>query len=407
MPLTDSAIRNAKATTKPLRLFDGGGLYIEITPAGGKLWRLKYRVAGKEKRVALGVYPDVSLRKAREKRDEARRQLAEGIDPGVAKQAEKLRARQLAADSFEAVAREWIDKKLADKVAAHRDKVVRRLERDVFPYLGSQPVAQLTAPEILNVVRRVEARGILETAHRVLQHIGQVIRYAVATGRADHDPTPALRGALPAAVPQHMAAPTDDPRVVGAILRALEAFRGGPVVAAAIRLLPLLFCRPGELRMMRWDQIDLDAAEWRFTTSKTKMEHLVPLSRQAILVLRDLEPLTAHLPGGWVFTGGRSPTMPMSNVAINATYRRLGIDTRHELTGHGWRAVARTMLHEQLHFAPEVIEHQLAHAVPDALGTAYNRTKFLKERRPMMQQWADYLDQLRAGAEVNSPPQCA
>lgn len=250
------------------------------------------------------------------------------------------------------------------------------------------------------MLRRIENRGVLETAHRAQQNIGQVIRYAIATGRAVNDPTQSLRGALPAYVPRHMAAPADDPQAVGAILRSLDAFKGGPIVAPALRLLPYLFCRPGELRAMRWEQIDLDQAQWRYMVSKTKTDHLVPLSRQAVAILQDLHPLTGHLPGGWVFPGARSPLRPMSDAAINAAYRRLGIDTQNELTGHGWRAVARTILHERLGYEHAVIEHQLAHAVPDALGTSYNRTKFLDKRTAMMQAWADYLDRLKTGAEV-------
>lgn len=394
MALTDTTIRNAKPGPKPIRLFDGGGLYLEVSPAGGKLWRLKYRIDGKEKRLALGTYPTTSLKDARSKRDEARKLLAAGIDPG--RKAEKA---EPAPDTFEAVAREWFSRHLEAKAPGHRDKVVRRLERDVFPHLGSRPVAEIKAPEILAVVRRIEARNVLETAHRALQNIGQVIRYAVATGRAEADPTQSLRGALAPWKPQHMAAPTD-PAKVGEILRALDAFSGGPVVGAALRLLPLVFVRPGELRTMRWEQIDFEAKEWRYTVSKTKTDHLVPLSRQALAILEDIRPLTGHLPGGWVFPGGRSPKSPMSNAAINAAYRRLGIDTRNELTGHGWRAAARTLLHENLNYPPEIIEHQLAHSVPDTLGRAYNRTRFIAERRKMMQAWADYLHTLKAGAEV-------
>jgi integrase len=400
MPLTDTAIRNAKPGAKSVKMFDGAGLYLEVTPAGGKLWRLKYRFMGAEKRLALGAYPAVGLKDARAKRDEARAHLADGRDPGAVKQAEKARAYALAADSFEVVARDWIARHLDTKAASHRDKVVRRLERDVFPYLGRRPIAEITAPDILAVLRRIENRGVLETAHRAQQNIGQVIRYAIATGRAVNDPTQALRGALPAYVPQHMASPADDPQAVGAILRALDAFKGGPVVAAAIKLLPMVFCRPGELRTMRWEDVDLDGAQWRYFVTKTKTEHLVPLSRQAVAILRDLHHLTGHLPAGWVFIGGRTPNDPMSDAAINAAYRRLGINTQSELTGHGWRSVARTLLHEHLGYEPAVIEHQLAHAVPDALGNAYNRTKFLAQRKKMMQAWADYLDRLKTGANI-------
>jgi len=399
MPLTDPAIRNAKPTEKTQKLFDGGGLYLEVAPSGGKWWRLKYRFVGKEKRLSLGTYPDVTLKEARERRDSARKLLSDGIDPSAHRKSKKAAQVVLSANTFEAIGREWISRHMSKKAASHCNKVTRRLEREAFPYLGKCPISEITAPEILAVVRRIEARNHLETAHRVLQHIGQVIRYAVATGRAESDPTQALRGALPSATVKHMAAPTD-PDKVAEVLRMVDAFAGGPVVGAALRLLPLLFVRPGELRTMRWEQIDFESKEWRYTTSKTKTEHLVPLSKQALAILEDLQPLTGHLPGGWVFPGGRSPKNAMSDAAINAAYRRLGIDTRNELTGHGWRACARTLLHEQLGYVPEIIEHQLAHAVPDALGRAYNRTRFIEQRKKMMQAWADYLDRLREGAKV-------
>jgi len=392
MPLTDTAIRNAKPADRQLKMFDGGGLFLLITPAGGKLWRLKYRIGGKEKLLALGAYPDVGLRDARDRRDAARKLLAAGVDPGEARKAEKA-SRAAETDSFEVVAREWFIRYLETLAPGHRAKVISRFERDIFPWIGSRPVAQIRAPEILAVVRRIEPRA-LETAHRSLQNIGQVIRYAVTTGRADADPTPALRGALRPMVRKHMAAPTD-PAAVGELLRVIDGYGGGPVVGGALRLLPLVFTRVGELRTMRWEQIDFEAKEWRYTATKTKTDHIVPLSRQAIAILKDLRPLTGHLVGGYVFPGGRSPKRAMSDMAINAAYRRLGIDTRTELTGHGWRATARTLLHERLGFAPDVIEHQLAHRVPDALGRAYNRTRFLDERREMMQRWADYLDSLK------------
>jgi integrase len=399
MPLSPTQISNTKPTDRLQKLADGGGLYLAVFPTGGKSWRFKYRYGGKEKLLTFGQWPAMSLAAARKKRDEARRLLAEGIDPGAERQAERARREALASNTFEAVAREWIERHLSKKSQAYRERVVSQLERFVFPVIGERPIAELTAPDILEVVRRVEKLNILETAHRVRQVVGQVIRYAIATGRAQADPTPALRGALPPAPTRHMAAP-DDPAKVGEILRALEAFQGTPVVAAAIRLLPYVFVRPGELRTMRWADVDLEAAEWRFEASKTRTPHVVPLSRQALAILRDLKPLTGHLPGGWVFPNERTSLRPMSDMAVNAALRRLGISTRDELTGHGWRAVARTLLHERLGYPAEVIEHQLAHAVPDALGRAYNRTRFLEMRREMMQRWADYLDKLRDGAEV-------
>lgn len=400
MPLKDTTIRNAKPADKTYKLYDGGGLFIEITPSGGKLWRLKYRYAGKEKLQALGKYPAVSLSEARSRREEGKNLLALNVDPGEVKRIEKQRREVLAADTFEAVARDWFDRHLSKKADSTKAKVISRMERFALPYIGNRPISELTAPDILLLVRRVETNSSLDTAHRVQQEIGQIIRYAIQTGRAVSDPTPALRGALPPIKQTHFAAPTEEPAKVGELLRVMDAFTGSPQVAAAIKLLPMLFCRPGELRMMKWTDVDLEAAEWRYTATKTNTAHLVPLTRQAVSILKDLQPLTGPLPGGYVFTGGRSSMRPMSDAAINAGYRRLGIDTRNELTGHGWRAVARTMLHERLGYEPEVIERQLAHAVKDVNGTAYNRTRFIDERRTMMQAWADYLDKLKKGADV-------
>lgn len=396
MPLTDTAIRKAKPTAKPQRLFDGGGLYLEISPAGGKLWRLKYRYAGKEKRLALGTYPDVPLAKVREKRDEARRLLADGIDPGENRKVQKAAKTEQSANSFEVVAREWFAKFKPGWAATHSDKIIKRLENDVFPWLGGKPVAEITAPEILQCLRRIEGRGALDTAHRAHQNCGQVFRYAVQTGRAIRDPSSDLRGALPPPQREHYASITE-PKEVGALLRAIDGFRGTFIVQCALRLSPLFFVRPGELRKARWADFDMEKAEWRYLVTKTKTEHLVPLASQAAAILRELHALTGH--GEHVFPG-RDPQKPMSDAAVNAALRRMGYDTKTEITGHGFRAMARTILHQDIGIAPEVIEYQLAHRVPDALGTAYNRTKFLKERRAMMQQWADYLEQLKAGAEV-------
>ncbi len=402
MPLTDTTIRNTKPGEKAVKLTDEKGLYLLVHPNGSRYWRWRYRFAGKEKLLALGVYPDVALKRAREKRDEARALLAGGTDPGAARQTEKLRQHQLAAESFEAVAREWFERHLASKAESHRDKVTRRLERDVFPFLGRRPIVEIKAPDVLAVARRVENRGALDTAHRVVQNVGEVFRYAVATGRAEVDPTPSLRGALPPVKHTHYAAPTDDPAAVGAILRMFDALTGYPQVIAAVRLLPLVVCRPGELRVMRWEDVDLDGAEWRYRVTKTGIDHIIPLSRQALEILRELQPLTGHLRGGWVFPGGRSPLKPISEAAINASMRRLGVDTQDELTGHGWRALLRTFGHERLGMKPEVIETHIAHKAPDAsgLGNAYARMRFLDERRAMMQRWSDYLDQLKAGAQV-------
>ncbi len=396
MPLTDTAVRSAKPTDKPVKLFDERGLFLLIAPAGGKWWRFRYRFGGKHKSLSLGVYPDVALKKARERRDEARKLLADGIDPGEHRKAKKSAGADRAANSFEVVAREWFAKYEPKWAETHSSKIIRRLELDVFPWLGARPIADIAAPDVLACLRRIEARGALDTAHRAQQNCGQVFRYGVATGRCPRDPTADLRGALPPAKHEHFAAITE-PAAVGELLRAVEGFKGTFVVQCALKLAPLFFVRPGELRKAKWVDFDLDKGEWRYFVTKTKTEHLVPLATQALEALRALQGLTGERE--YVFPG-RDPKKPMSDAAINAALRRMGYDTRTEITGHGFRAMARTILHQELGFAPEIIEHQLAHRVPDALGTAYNRTKFLPERRKMMQQWADYLDKLKAGAEI-------
>ncbi|KIX65839.1 tyrosine-type recombinase/integrase [Burkholderia pseudomallei] len=396
MPLTDVEIRNAPPREKAYRLTDGSGMYLEVSPAGGKYWRFKYRFAGKEKRLALGVYPEVSGKEARLRRDEARRLLANGIDPGIERKVQKAATVERAANSFEAVAREWFARQSPGWAKSHADKIIARLEKDVFPWLGGRAIAEIKAPEVLAVLRRVEARGALDTSHRVHQNCGQVFRYAVATGRAERDVSADLRGALPPARHTHFASVTEPEEVAG-LLRALDGFQGTFVVQCALRLAPLLFVRPGELRTAEWAQFDLEKAQWRYTVSKTKTEHLVPLARQAVEILRDLHALTGQR--RYVFPG-RDVSKPMSGAAINAALRRMGFDTKTEITGHGFRAMARTILHERLRFPSEVIEHQLAHKVPDALGTAYNRTKFIDDRVVMMQKWADYLEQLKDGADV-------
>ncbi len=397
MALSDTAIRRLKPSDKPIKQADEKGLFLLVTPAGGKWWRLKYRFNGKERALSLGIYPDVSLKEARERRDAARKLLAGGVDPSEHRKTQRAAKMERAANSFEAVAREWFAKHYPRWAASHADKILARLENDVFPWLGGKPIAEITAPMVLACLRRIESRGALDTAHRALQNCGQVFRYAVATGRAERDPCGDLKGALPPAKPGHFAALTD-PDKVAELLRAIDDVSATFVVKCALRLAPLLFVRPGELRTMRWAEVDLDRAEWCYAVSKTKTDHLVPLSTQAIAILKELQPLTGR--GQHVFPGARTNGEPLSNGALNVALRRAGYSTREQHTGHGFRAMARTLLHEELGFAPEVIEHQLAHSVPDALGTAYNRTKFLEQRRAMMQQWADYLGKLKAGAEV-------
>lgn len=393
-PLTDTAIRKAKPGPKPAKLRDGGGLYIQVNPDGSRWWRWDYRrpVTGKQNTLSFGTYPDVSLAYARERRAEARRQVAAGIDPGEHRKAEKAAGQERSANSFEVVAREWLGKQ--GWVDKYRIKIIAWMENDVFPWVGSRPVAELTAPDFLRVARRIEDRGAIESARRIMQNCGQVMRYAVATGRADRNPVADLRGALASPVERHHAAITD-PKQLGGLLRAIDDYSGDAVTRAALRLAPLVFVRPGELRHAEWSEIDLEKAEWNIPARKMKMRepHLVPLSSQAIEILRELQPLT----GGrqYVFPGGRSPKRPLSENAITAALRRMGFD-KDTMTGHGFRATARTLLDEELGWRPDLIEHQLAHAVRDPNGRAYNRTSHLAERKKMMQAWADYLDIRRA-----------
>ena len=400
MKLTDINIKKAKPGDKGRKLFDGGGLYLLIETTGGKLWRYKYHFNGKEKLLTLGKYPDVSLQEARKRHQEAREQLAQGVDPMAARKAQKAAGVERAANSVEVIAREWFDTWKVDKTEGHYSKVIARLEKDIFPYIGGRPVAEISAPEVLAVCRRIEARGAIETAHRAKENISQVMRFAIATGRADRDPCPDLRGALKPVQAKHMASITE-PAKVAELLRNIDAYHGGPVVRAALRLAPLVFARPGELRTMKWADIDLACAEWKYTTSKTKTDHLVPLSRQAVEILGDLHPLTGSCKH--VFPG-LNPGRPISDGTINKALRTMGYDTKTEITGHGFRAMARTILAERLHIPENVIEHQLAHRVPDALGTAYNRTKFLAERKAMMTAWANYLDELKTANFSNVVP---
>lgn len=397
MKLSEMAVRKAKPELKAYKMADGGGMYIEVMPNGSKYWRLKYRINGKEKKLALGVYPDVPLSLARDRRDQARKLIAQNLDPSETKKAVKAAGIEKAANSFEVIAREWVTNFMAEKSETHTGRILRRFELYLFPWIGSKPIKDITAPEILQSIKRVQNQNKLETAHRTLQAAGQVFRYAVQTGRAERDITADLKGALPSPTVKHMAAFTE-PKDVAELLRAIEGFTGTFTVQTALRLAPLVFVRPSELRTARWSDINLDNGEWSYRVSKTKTDHLVPLSKQAIALLRDIQPLSGH--GDFVFMGGHDPKKPMSEAAINAALKRMGYDTKTQITGHGFRAMARTILHERLGIDPYVIEHQLAHKVPDALGAAYNRTKFIEQRKVMMQKWADYLDELKAGAKV-------
>ena len=403
MPLTNIAVSTVKPRARTRKLFDGGGLYLEVSPAGGKWWRWKYRFGGKEKRISLGVYPDVSLKSARESRDEVRQQLAAGIDPGQARKAQKLAV--AGADSFEAIAREWHAKFSPGWVASHGDRILRRFEHDLFPWLGERPVADIRAPEVLSVLRRIENRGAVETAHRAMQNCGQVFRYAIATGRAERDPIADIRGALPPPKERHHAS-IIEPKRIGELLHAIDTYTGFFVTKCALRLAPLVFVRPGELRRAQWPEIDLHEAKWRIPAHRMKMRepHIVPLSRQSVDILRELEPLTNRVLSlkpdapSFVFPSARSAARPMSENAVLAALRRMGY-TKDEMTGHGFRTMASTLLHER-GWNHQVIKCQLAHAERNAVSTAYNFAEHLPERRKMMQAWADYLDALKGDAQV-------
>ena len=395
--LSDTAIRQAKPTIKPRKLFDASGLYLLIVPTGGKWWRLKYRFAGKERLLALGTYPDVGLKQAREKRDAARKLIAAGIDPGAQRKAAKAALIARETGNFEAVAREWFKTFSKEWAQTHAATIIRRLERDVFPWLGTCLAGEITAPDLLKVLRRVEARGALETAHRIHQVCGQVLRYAVATGRAQRDPSRDLLGVLPPAREKHHAALTKPTDVAG-LIRAIAAYHGSFVVRCALRLSALTFVRPGELRKAEWSEIDLDEGVWRIPAARMKMrnEHLVPLSRQAVEILRELHPLTGA--GRYVFPGARTANRPMSENTITAALRRMGYE-RGQMTAHGFRTLASTLLNE-MGWSADAIERQLAHAERDSVRDAYNRAEYLDERQRMMQAWADYLDGLASGGKL-------
>ncbi|MGE4263381.1 MAG: tyrosine-type recombinase/integrase [Desulfovibrio sp.] len=396
MPLTNTEIKNTKPDPKPKRLFDGGGLYLEVAPAGGKWWRLKYRFGGKERRLSLGVYPDVSLAQARERRDEARRLLAEGTDPSTVRKASKAE-QQAQAETFELVARQWHEKFTPSWTPGHAARILTSLSQDAFPWLGHRPIREILPPEVLSVARRVESRGAIETAHRLVGNVGMVFRYAVASGLADSDPTRDLRGALSPTNEKHHASLTD-PKAVADLLRTIETYSGSLVTRCALRFAPLVFVRPGELRHAEWSEINIDTAEWRIPAAKMKMrvQHIVPLSRQALAVLEELRPLTGS--GRFVFPSERTSERPLSENTVTAALRRLGY-TKEEMTGHGFRSMASTLLNE-LGWNRDAIERQLAHAERNNVRAAYNFAEFLPERRKMMQAWADNLDALREGGRI-------
>jgi len=399
MALTDTFVKQVKHTGKPTgdKYADGKNMYL-LVKAAGKYWRMDYAHADKRKTLALGVYPDVSLAQARQGRDKARKLLAQGIDPSTAKQEDKQATAAAAANTFELVAREWLTKTAADRQATTQDKITAWLEKDVIPHIGKMPISTIVPRNVLAALRKMEARGALDSVQRVKQVCGQVFRYAVATGSAERDVTQDLKGAFATAAPKHFAAITE-PKQAGELLRSIFAYTGHPCTVAALKLSPLVFVRPGELRQAEWAEIDLDAAEWRIPARKMKMkvDHLVPLSAQAVEILRSVQPLTGH--GQYVFPGLRTGERPMSENTLNAALRGMGY-TKEVHSAHGFRAMARTIMDEVLGERVDLIEHQLAHTVRDANGRAYNRTAHLPARREMMQRWSDYLDKLRLGAEI-------
>ncbi len=394
MPLTATAVSQAKPKSKQYKLSDSQGLYLQIMPNGSKYWRYKYRFARKEKVLALGVFPAVSLKDARIARDEARLTLDKGVDPGTVRKVEKLTRHIAAAESFEAIGREWFEKTKAKWSDSHTDRTKRLLEKDLYPYLGPRPIADIMAPEMLAVLNRIESRGTLYVAHRAKQVAGQIFRYAIVTGRAERDPSADLKGALTPRRQKHHAAITD-PAEVGKLMVAIDGFQGTPIVKAALQLSALLFQRPGEIRSMEWSEINWEQARWEIPAEKMKMgmPHVVPLSRQALEQLNELHLLTGR--GRYVFPGARGASRSLSAEAVRVALRNMGYD-KDTMTAHGFRAMARTILDEVLGCRVDWIEHQLAHQVKDVNGRAYNRTAHVEGRAQMMQQWADYLDQLRA-----------
>lgn len=407
--LSDVTVRNAKPADKDQRLNDGGGLYLLIKSNGAKWWRLDYSINGKRKTLSLGVYPQTTLSDGRRKAEAARNNVANGIDPSD-KRKEQKQIQQVEIEnqkrideglpvvgSFGEVALDFFDKKMQNKSDSHRKRTWRVIENDLMPWLKNRPINDIKAPELLVVLRRIETRTV-EMSHRALQASGQIFRYGVSTGRCDQDITQSLKGALTNKQSKHFSALTNT-KEFATLLRAIDDYSGTFVVRSALMLAPLVFVRPGELRALEWAHVDLDAAEWRYVVTKTDTQHIVPLSRQAVDILRNLYPLTGTR--RFAFPSARTPngSRCISDMALLAGLRRMGFG-KDEMTVHGFRAIARTLLDEVLGFRPDFIEHQLAHAVRDPNGRAYNRTAHLDERRKMMQRWADYLDSLKSDAQV-------
>lgn len=396
MSLTDTAIRNTKPQAKPVKMVDGDGLYLLLNPSGSKWWRLDYRIDGKRKTLSMGVYPDVPLKLARQRRQEARTLLALGVDPGVQRKAEKQARADVGSNTFEVLAREWMATRGKQWTTSYASKTTSALARHAFPSIGAKPITAITASDLLALLRAIEGRGTVDMAHRIQQHCGAIFRYAISTGRATLDPVPSLRGALSSVKQEHYAALTD-PAEYAELLRAINNYRGEATTKAAMQLLALTFQRTKEVRFAEWSQFDLDAAIWRIPAEIMKMReaHVVPLSRQAIAVLASLRPLTGN--ARLVFPSATGRDRPISENTVTYALARMGYKGR--MTGHGFRSAASTMLNEQ-GYRHDVIERQLAHCERNAVRAAYNHAEYLPERQKMMQQWADYLDKLAAGADV-------
>mgnify|MGYP002723422271 CR=1 FL=1 len=403
MALTDTAIRNAKPREKPYKMGDAGGLFLLVQPSGGKLWRLKYRVDGKEKKLGLGTYPEISLGEARKARDKARSLMALGKDPGVEKARKKVQDRISAGNSFSTVAAEFINKRTKEGWAENTQAKAAYLLGYLNPAIGKMPVAEIMPSDMIPILKKVEGKGNLETARRMLQLASQIFRYAVATTRLASDPTRDLKGALIAPKPRHHGAIVEPARV-GELLRAIEGYEGNHITLYALKLSPHVFVRPGELRHALWSEIDLDGAVWTIPAEKMKMRkpHHVPLSSQALGLLRSLRELASEH-ATLVFPSIRSSARPMSENTVNAALRRLGF-TGDEMTAHGFRAMASTLLNESGKWHPDAIERALAHQDSDSVRAAYHRGAHWKERVEMAQWWSDYLDQLRAGAAILNFP---
>ncbi|MEO5327934.1 MAG: integrase arm-type DNA-binding domain-containing protein [Magnetococcus sp. THC-1_WYH] len=393
MPLNDLAIKSLQAAEKKTRHWDSGGLYLEVTITGSKLWRMKFRFGGKEKVLSFGTYPTVTLKQARLKRDEARLSISRGIDPSEARKAVKTAFKRASEGNFESVAREWFSKQSSIWVKSHSEKIIRRLELDVFPWIGNRMMDDISAPDLLTIFRRIENRGALDTAHRASQTCSQIFRYGIATGKAIRNPVSDLQGALSPVRQNHFATITN-PMEIGALLRAIDDYKGAYVTRYALQLAPLVFLRPGELRHGEWSEINFDSAQWKISAEKMKARspHIVPLSKQALAILEDVQPLTHE--SRYIFPSARSFHRPMSENAVLAALRRMGF-RKDEITGHGFRSMASTLLNESGKWSRDAIERQLAHGERNKVRAAYNHAEYLTERTEMIQWWADHLDSLK------------